>query len=517
MVILSAALCSRGGKPVIARQFVEITRMRFEALLASFPKLLSPTKQHTYVESDTVRYVFQPMESLYLLMITTKNSNIVEDLDTLRLLAKIVSDICPQVSEESITDAAFELVNAFDEVISMGYREAIGFAGVRANLEMNSHEEKLSQMIRVAKEEEAKQEMKRQAAALRAKKAESASGGSKMQSFGSSSAYVPSSISQGAYGMGNVTNSPKMSPPPTEKVETAKPSAGKKGLILGKKQKDTLNMVAQEEGLDTETISGVKLTAAPVAAPGAVSIPKDPVHIVISEVVSASIQQDGTLANYAVSGQIQIVSRNEDAKFFVQFTQPSTDFKYNPHPQVDKTSWEKNSVIQLKQADRSLPANSAFSAMKYRSNKVEDIAQIPISLTVWPEAGKGGSTNVNLEFEHHGDVELHNVIIIIPLGGQETPEIKNCSVGTHRHNSRRHQLEWEIDSVSAENPSGSFEFDLAKSEPSSFFPTLLTFSANRSLAGVEPVSVVNLVDQSPIRFGTETTVTTDTYEVVADE
>jgi hypothetical protein len=58
-------------------------------LLASFPKLLgSDAKQHTFVETDSVRYVYQPMENLYLLLITNKASNIVEDLDTLRLLSK---------------------------------------------------------------------------------------------------------------------------------------------------------------------------------------------------------------------------------------------------------------------------------------------------------------------------------------------------------------------------------------------------------------------------------------------
>ena len=57
--------------------------------MASFPKLLgSDSKQHTFVETESVRYVYQPMESLYLLLITNKASNIVEDLDTLRLLSK---------------------------------------------------------------------------------------------------------------------------------------------------------------------------------------------------------------------------------------------------------------------------------------------------------------------------------------------------------------------------------------------------------------------------------------------
>ena len=525
MVVLSVALCTRSGKPVLARQFVEMPRMRIEALLASFPKLISPTKQHTYVESDSVRYVFQPMETLYLLMITTKISNIVEDLDTLRLLSKVVVDACPQVTEEAVTDAAFELVAAFDEVISLGYREAINLPGIRANLEMKSHEEDLSKMIRQSKETEAKQEMKRQAAAIRAKKAAEMSGGggmgggSKMQGFGSSGTYMPPSASPSAYGGGSsgpIGGSTGAKPSPPSPTKAA--AAPKKGLMLEKKQKNVLEAVAHEDGMDTDELEGIKLSAqGTVSAPGAVSVPKDPVHVAISETVSATIQQDGSLASYSVSGQVQLVSRQEDARFSVQFNSPSSEFAFKPHPQLDKAKWDKNAIIELKQADRSIPTNTAFGALKYRSNKVDDISLIPLALTVWPEAGKGGITNVNLEYELHGDVELHNVTIVIPLGSQEAPIVKQSSVGTHRHNSRRHQLEWVIDTINADNATGTFEFDLPKSDPSSFFPTVISFAANESLAGLQVASVTNLADGSPIRFGQETTVTTDAYEVVSDE
>lgn len=57
-----------------------------------------------------------------MLLITTKNSNIVEDLDTLRLCAKIVTDIVPNVSDVTINEHAFDLISAFDEVITLGYR-----------------------------------------------------------------------------------------------------------------------------------------------------------------------------------------------------------------------------------------------------------------------------------------------------------------------------------------------------------------------------------------------------------
>ena len=66
MVVLAAAILTKSGKPLLSRQFVEMSRIRIEGLLAAFPKLMGTGKQYTYLETDTVRYVYQPIETLFL-------------------------------------------------------------------------------------------------------------------------------------------------------------------------------------------------------------------------------------------------------------------------------------------------------------------------------------------------------------------------------------------------------------------------------------------------------------------
>ena len=93
------------------------------------------------------RYVYQPLDELYMVLITNRQSNILQDIDSLHLFAQVVSSICKSLDEREILRHAYELMSAFDEIISLGYRENLSLSQIKIFLEMESHEERIQEII----------------------------------------------------------------------------------------------------------------------------------------------------------------------------------------------------------------------------------------------------------------------------------------------------------------------------------------------------------------------------------
>lgn len=262
MVVVSAAIVSK-TKTLVARQFVDMPRLKIEALLSAFGKIVdSQRKDCTYVETESVRYVFQPLGQLYLLLVTTKQSNILEDLDTLRLIVKILQDVCGANAhdEKAILEKAFDIVFAIDEVVSFGYRESVTASQVKTYTEMDSHEERLHQMIEKSKENEAKELAKRKQAEFARARAQQAKEGKVAAEHG---VEMPSNISRqdSIHSESGHGYTPKQVEPmptlPSYRPQQAQPAtwtpgmsdsvqevtsrggSGKKGMSLGAKKKAT--------------------------------------------------------------------------------------------------------------------------------------------------------------------------------------------------------------------------------------------------------------------------------------
>lgn len=58
-----------------------------------------------------------------------------------------MSSICKSLDEREILKNSFELLSAFDEVVSLGYRENLGLQQIKTFLEMESHEERIQEII----------------------------------------------------------------------------------------------------------------------------------------------------------------------------------------------------------------------------------------------------------------------------------------------------------------------------------------------------------------------------------
>ena len=72
-----------------------------------------------------------------------------------------VPDYCPALDEEGICKMAFEIIFAFDEVVSLGHKENITIAQVKQYTEMESHEERLHNLIIQSKIQDTKDTMQR--------------------------------------------------------------------------------------------------------------------------------------------------------------------------------------------------------------------------------------------------------------------------------------------------------------------------------------------------------------------
>jgi len=240
---------------------------RVEALLASFPKLIHSGSQHTFVETEFVRYVYQPLEDLYMILITTKNSNILQDIESLQLFARAVSDQCHSLDENDILMSCFEILEAFDEIVSLGYREKVTLSQVRTMLEMDSHEERIHEIIERNKELEAKEELKRRARQLEMQRRDAARRG--QSGFGSDMprTYDSTPTAAPVHSMPEDTSAPAQVAP-----------FKNKGMQLGKKPKGSallgaVSKAPSSKPLAAVPVPSVKPTPKPLSKPVSISGP----------------------------------------------------------------------------------------------------------------------------------------------------------------------------------------------------------------------------------------------------
>ncbi|WOO77868.1 Coatomer subunit delta [Vanrija pseudolonga] len=521
MVVLAASICTRSGKPLLSRQFRPIPRSRVDGLLASFPKLIPANSQHTTVETNDVRFVYQPFEELYVLLITNKGSNILQDINTLQLIVRLISSLTPAMSEAAILHHSFDLLCAFDEVVSLGYKEQVTLSQVRSVLEGESHEEKIQEIIARNKEAEAKEELKRRAKQLEMQRRE-------QQRLAQASRHGGG----GGHGLGGmaggyspVSSTPRFetpqheyrTPSPAPAAAASKPAFRGSGMKLGSKKgkaNDLISQLGHEAELEPEPepIPEPEPEPEPVVAVSADVLPevdKEEIHVLIKEQLDVTLLRDGGLKEFELKGELQLQHTNADlAKVKLELAaEDLSEVQFKQHPSLAKFAGSGTKVVALKDASRSFPAN--VSVLRWRLVS-KDESKVPLTVTVWPQPRGDGTSDVAIEYELEAShLTLRNVVISIPIPHDAFPVV----TGEGDWQAERGFFTWTIPEVDANEPSGSLEFR-SEGDADTFFPVNVGFAAAGSLANVGIVAAKGAVDGSEIVFSQEQVLTVDKYEIV---
>ncbi|KZS93375.1 hypothetical protein SISNIDRAFT_80111 [Sistotremastrum niveocremeum HHB9708] len=530
MVVFAAGICTKAGKPLISRQFREMPRSRIESLIASFPKLIPPNSQHTSIETEEVRYVYQPLEDLYILLVTNKASNILQDIDTLQIFARVVSDMCRSAEAREIYRHAFDLLGAFDEIISLGYREQVNLMQVRNILEMESHEEKIQEIIARNKEAEAKEELKRRAKQLEMQRREQQR---------RAQAGIPgggSSYLGGSGGMGAYSPVPRYEAP-SPVPRTASPAAAPvrspafkgSGMKLGSKKTsnaqflDTLGAeVASTEDLPASS-SYAESVPASIPKNTGISIPtveEQSVHIQIKEQLSLSLFREGGVKSLDLKGDMNLKVSDPSLGRIQLALAPlnpgiGPELQFKQHPQVNKFTGTGERIVALKDPSRSFPVGQPLAVVKWRYIGKDEVYS-PLAINCWPSPSNDGTCDVNIEYELERDnITLYNLTISIPLPAGSYPTVGSSPVGEWALNTSSHSLDWSIPVVSPSDDtrSGNLEFSIGGDDPSAFFPVRIFFTALGSVAGVSVASVTRLDGQEEPSFSQEAVVQVDNFTV----
>ncbi|KAL1458643.1 hypothetical protein WDU94_008777 [Cyamophila willieti] len=520
MVLIAAAICTKSGKTIVSRQFVEMTRARIEGLLAAFPKLMSSGKQHTFVETDSVRYVYQPLEKLYMLLITTKTSNILEDLETLRLFSRVIPEYCRTLDEAEVTDNAFSLIFAFDEIVALGYRESVNLAQVRTFVEMDSHEEKVYQAVRKTQEREAENKMREKAKELKRQRMESAKKFPKTGISGGSSNPYFSSSSYSSTPAAPVleTTSDSSSIRSSYIAQTQKPALSAKAMKLGSKSHDVESFVDQLKSEGEKVISGPALSKVSSLSSKIQSTNisnMDSVHLRQEEQLVISVGRNGGIEAFELHGLLTLrISDEKYGKIKVLLNNKDTrGIQMQTHPNVDKELFKSKTQIGLKNPAKPFPLNNDIGVLKWRFTSTDESC-LPLSINCWPSDNGAGGCDVNIEYElEQEDKELSQVTIVIPLPHNCSPNVSECD-GDYNYDPRKNCLTWSLALIDASNKSGALEFVAPQASQSDFFPLQVSFSCNQSYANIKCTEVKLVEDESPVKFSSETVLFTQKYEIV---
>ena len=532
MVVLAASITTRAGKPLLSRQFKDITKDRVTELLSNFQNLVANSNsQHTFVEDEHVRYVYKPFEDFFIILITNRQSNIIQDLDTLNLFSQTVNATLRGFDENDIFHNAFEILGSFDEIISMGYKENLSLSQIQTFLSMESHEEMIQEIIDRGKEFDAKEQRKRAAKEIMRKEHDRRMGGGQYSEY----------LDQPKFGTNN--NQTNMNDAYNSYYSNASNAAQQSYQHLQKQQQQQQQQhphqhspVAEVASTHTSQKRGriSKIGSTPasniIITQGLIDEPENTSGVLITtkETISAQITREGDITSSELKGVLELrVNDSQYGKISIQLDSNKVDFKskalnFKTHPNIDKKQFLQDGVIGLKDSNKSFPPNDqSLGVLRWRkTGGSDDDSIIPLKVSTWVSESSNGLT-VTFEYELNEDSynggQLQDIYFIIPILNA-TASVTDGDAIIKGYDDEQGIVLYVKDLQQGEPGVFNVEIENVEDEDS-LFPINVTFinpngSSDISLCGVTADQIVNTEDGQPIEYQALSTLKNDEYVVV---
>ncbi|KAG0660589.1 hypothetical protein C6P44_003093 [Monosporozyma unispora] len=440
MVVLAASVATTHGKPILSRQFHDISKDRTLELLSNFQNLVSKSsKNHTFIEDEHIRYVYKPLDEFYIILITNKQSNILQDLKTLDLMNDSIINYLNysngNISEWEIFDLSFDIITIFDEIIiNGGYKENLTTQQISTYLAMESHEERIQEIIERNKEIEANEERKRRAKEIARREQERKQfGGMEMpgQSFAGSNDPNVANALNSYYSHASPAAQQSFAHSQQQNVQPEKPQFSSQQMDNTTSRMGGMKLSQQQSKINHRS----SITGAHASSPAVTVRPETELHvenngilITLKESIKATLTRDGDLQNCELKGSLDLRINNEEfGHAQLKLSSPpikilkDRSYKFETHPNIDKSNFLTNGIISLKdKQNKTFPANDqSRSVLRWKKSITSETSDysLPLSVNTWVAENDTNLYDITLEFEINNDkVEsLQDLYFIVPV------------------------------------------------------------------------------------------------------
>lgn len=546
MVVLAASITTTSGRPLLSRQFKDLSKDRVLELLSKFQNLVSTiSSDHTFVEDNHVRYVYKPFDDYYIILITNRQSNIIQDLSTLNLFSQTINSYLTNFDELEIFDNAFEILSSFDEIICMGYKENLSYNQVNTYLAMESHEERIQDIIERNKELEATEERKRRAKEIARKEQERKNGiispdnyninpnaPNKFQSSNDpnvASAYNSYYSHASAAAQKSYMHPSQQTQPQQQYMYSNSDTTPRSGMKLSAGGRNTDDIMRKNYSSNFQTNSTSTKNKVSYFDDSEPKPENNGILISINETINAEFNRDGSIQSSELKGVLEVRVNNtelSDASIQLVDTVNVKDraYQFKTHPNIDKAQFLKSKIISLKDKSKSFPHNDqSLGVLRWRKvSQTDDRSLVPLELSTWVSIGSEPSTfDVTIEFalnQDFSDIKVEDLGFIIPIPtnsikiNEDSNEFKARVVDVNDEVG----IVIKLDSSIEAEQQGSFSFLIQTEMEDTLFPINTSFKIkDKSLSGVNIKAITKVSDDTvPYDYDLISTLKTDEYTIV---